>query len=316
VYRHAHRLVQNRPDAEDVSAAAFLELWRLRTRVRLVECSVLPWLLVTTTNCALSFRRSTRRYENLLKSLPRNLVAADPAETYLQENALHGVDGHLVTALRALKLVDLQLITLVALEGYDAASAAAILGLSPEAAKTRLHRARQRLRDRLPEHAHPRTRISTELTCLSAGTLYWEDGASMGCGADDIDARGGNTTPLKPGQHSTAIRTSGPEVRYRLKATYVNQSVTEWAVNENGQTFGVANENGSPDLIAVSATNGKPGYAYPADMEVHPDFTSPAEALAWQEAHQGETISVPVYESDGKTVIGEFTIGGGSPGNP
>ncbi|WP_246019079.1 RNA polymerase sigma factor [Arthrobacter crusticola] len=120
-----------------------------------MECSVLPWLLVATTNCALNLRRSTRRYESLLKSLPRGPLAADPEETYLQQNPLHGVDAYLAVALRGLKPVDLQLITL-ALEGYDIAAAAAVLQLTPEAAKTRLHRARHRLRQDLPEPAATR----------------------------------------------------------------------------------------------------------------------------------------------------------------
>jgi hypothetical protein len=38
-------------------------------------------------------------------------------------------------------------------------------------------------------------------------------------------------------------------------------------------------------------------------------FTSPADALAWQETRKGKTYSVPVYESDGTTTIGEFVIG-------
>jgi RNA polymerase sigma-70 factor (ECF subfamily) len=45
VFRHAYRLVENRHDAEDVTATAFLELWRRRADVRLVDGSVLPWLL-------------------------------------------------------------------------------------------------------------------------------------------------------------------------------------------------------------------------------------------------------------------------------
>ena len=139
----------------------------------------------------------------------------------------------------------------------------------------------------------------------------------MGCTIKDVDSRPAlYALPLGPGQHSTEIRTSAPDVRYRLKATYVNQTATEWAVNENGQTYGVANEQGSPDLVAVIATTGKQGYAYPADLNVQPDFKSPEEALAWQEAHQGETFSVPVYDADGKTVIGEFIIGDGTRGDP
>jgi hypothetical protein len=159
------------------------------------------------------------------------------------------------------------------------------------------------------------THISTELTCLSAGTLYWEDGASMGCGADDIDSWPAlYTMPLKPGQHSIEIRTSAPKVRYRLTATYVNQTPTEWAVNENGDTYGVENEQGAPDLVSVFATNGKVGYAYTEELNEangsSAEFTSPAEALAWQDARRGKSFSVPVYESDGETVIGEFVIEG------
>jgi hypothetical protein len=159
------------------------------------------------------------------------------------------------------------------------------------------------------------THISTELTCLSAGTLYWEDGASMGCGADDIESWPAlYTMPLQPGQHSTEIRTSAPDVRYRLKATYVNQTPTEWAVNENGDTYGVENEQGAPDLMSVFATNGKVGYAYTEELNEangsSVEFTSPAEALAWQDARRGKSFSVPVYESDGETVIGEFVIEG------
>ncbi len=160
------------------------------------------------------------------------------------------------------------------------------------------------------------THICAELTCLSAGILYWEDGASMGCGADDIDARGGNTIALKPGQHSTEIRTSDPEVRYRLKATYVNQTPTEWAVNENGDTYGAVNDKGEPDLLAVIATNGKPGYAYAEELDeasgvtAAEKFTSTEDARIWQESRYGKSFPVPVYESDGETVIGEFVIEG------
>ena len=155
VYRHAYRLAQNRHDAEDTSAAAFLELWRQRRKVHLVQGSVLPWLLVTTTNSALNLRRATRRYDALLKKLPRTPVA-DPADTYLQSSGLDAVDERLADALRALKPVDLQLITLVALEGYDISSAAIVLELNPGTAKTRIHRARHKLQDELHDSDEPR----------------------------------------------------------------------------------------------------------------------------------------------------------------
>ena len=47
VYRHALWLTGNVHDAEDLTAGAFLELWRRRKSVRVVDGTVLPWLLVT-----------------------------------------------------------------------------------------------------------------------------------------------------------------------------------------------------------------------------------------------------------------------------
>ena len=66
VYRHALRITENVHDAEDVTAGAFLELWRRQKAVRVVDGSVLPWLLVTTTNLARNLARSLRRYRSIL----------------------------------------------------------------------------------------------------------------------------------------------------------------------------------------------------------------------------------------------------------
>jgi RNA polymerase sigma factor (sigma-70 family) len=144
VFRHAWGLAETCQDAEDVIAGAFLELWRLRGRVRVVEGSVLPWLLATTTNIGLNAARSCRRYQRFLERLPRTQEgdAADITRGL-------GVAPVLRDAMRSLKPKDTQLLALVALEGYAVSEAAICLDLSPEAARTRLHRARQRLQDRL-----------------------------------------------------------------------------------------------------------------------------------------------------------------------
>ena len=143
VYRHACRLLDDRTEAEDASATAFLELWRRRNEVRLVQGSVLPWLLVTTSNVARNVRRSSGRYRRLLARLPRDHTAADAAGEVI---AIDGFDPQLARQLRELKPVDLALLSLVVLEGYPIADAARVVGLSEGAAKTRLHRSRTRLR--------------------------------------------------------------------------------------------------------------------------------------------------------------------------
>lgn len=149
VFRHARRLVEGRQDAEDVTAATFLELWRRRADVRVVEGSVLPWLLVTAGNISRNANRARRRHRAFLARLPRVGTVGGASETVLDSS----IDPWLQSALRTLDPVDLHLITLVALEDHSIAGAAEVLGLTPSAAKSRLHRARHRLRDVLAQHS-------------------------------------------------------------------------------------------------------------------------------------------------------------------
>jgi RNA polymerase sigma-70 factor (ECF subfamily) len=151
VFRHACRMAQTRHDAEDVVASTFLELWRRRADVRLVDRSVLPWLLVTATNLGRNTARGTRRYRQFLEGLPRPPDQPDVAEVALDTHAL-GVDARLRAALRALNKPDGYLFVLVALEGYPVAAAAEQLELSLAAARARLHRVRTRLRAQLGDH--------------------------------------------------------------------------------------------------------------------------------------------------------------------
>ncbi|WP_324643879.1 sigma-70 family RNA polymerase sigma factor [Pseudarthrobacter sp. LT1] len=148
VFRHAYRLCGNHHDSEDIMAAAFLELWRRRKHVRVVEGSILPWLLVTTTNVARNRARAAARYQRLLNSLPRSRepddASADPYRRYQNQ-----LDNDLAQALASLTIEDLQLVSLVVFEEHTIAAAAAILNLTPSAAKSRMHRARQRLRTAL-----------------------------------------------------------------------------------------------------------------------------------------------------------------------
>ncbi len=82
VFRHACRLADTRQDAEDVVASAFLELWRCRAKVRLVDGSVLAWLLVTTTNLGRNAARSRRRYRQFLDRLPVRNTSRTPPRSH------------------------------------------------------------------------------------------------------------------------------------------------------------------------------------------------------------------------------------------
>jgi hypothetical protein len=119
---------------------------------------------------------------------------------------------------------------------------------------------------------------------------------------------------LDPGGTSLTI-TAAPTLRWNATVTWVSATTTAWAVNASGQSYGVQNAKGSPDLIAVTATNGKDGYVYRTALEdadgttAAKSFTSPQQALDWQKAREGKRFEIPVYRSDGTTKIGVFVIG-------
>ncbi|MCY1675761.1 peptidase M56 family protein [Pseudarthrobacter sp. SL88] len=166
------------------------------------------------------------------------------------------------------------------------------------------------------------TGIQMELTCLTPGWFTFPDGASSSCSAQDAasDRLGwsGYTIPLAPGQDSVTI-TAAPEARWQLTAKYVKQERTPLGVNAKGETYGVeSQENGTPDLIAVMATNGQTGYAYSKDLNGGPMPTSPEDAVKNFSTPRPDR-EIPVFQSDGETQIGVFMAsgsGGGSPSYP
>lgn len=145
VFRHAMRLVDSRADAEDVVAMAFADLWRRRDDVRVVDGSVLPWLLVTTTNHARNSGRGQRRYRAMLVGLPHS-VEEDAAHVAVGRIEARERRAALRTALAKLSPTDASLLLLTVIEGMTAADAAVVVGVTHDAARTRLTRARKKLR--------------------------------------------------------------------------------------------------------------------------------------------------------------------------
>lgn len=54
VWRHALKVLSVPHVAEDVTAVVFYEAWRRRADVRVVNDSILPWLLVTANNTSVT----------------------------------------------------------------------------------------------------------------------------------------------------------------------------------------------------------------------------------------------------------------------
>ncbi|HVB00591.1 MAG TPA: hypothetical protein VNE42_04950 [Acidimicrobiales bacterium] len=161
------------------------------------------------------------------------------------------------------------------------------------------------------------TDVSLTLTCLTAGSFYFSNGSSMVCDSADItheppiDGPASEVVPLTAGVDTVTIKTS-PNASWTLQAMYVNQVTTSWGVNANGETYGVQNQNGTPNLVAVVIGGGnKNGYVEESELNCAAggDVASLAEAQAWDKVSQNRNISIPVYESDGVTVVGTFTVG-------
>lgn len=93
--------------------------------------------------------------------------------------------------------------------------------------------------------------------------------------------------------------------------------------NANGQTYGSAAgvaPSQQPDLIEAdgsdAAGNDVTGYVRRSQLDAATgaNVTSPQAAVAWTQAHAGESTTIPLYTQDGLTVIGTFTIAPSVPG--
>ncbi|MCJ1708174.1 RNA polymerase sigma factor [Microbacterium sp. VKM Ac-2923] len=140
LFRHASRLLTHREDAKDAVTVAFFELWRKRATVRLVDGSPLPWLLTAVAHCARNLERSSRRY--------RALLDRAPVATATTAAAAHD-DSGVLSALKRLPEREQAVVVLSVLEGYPEREIAQALGIPAGTVKSRLVRAKARLRDEL-----------------------------------------------------------------------------------------------------------------------------------------------------------------------
>lgn len=77
----------------------------------------------------------------------------------------------------------------------------------------------------------------------------------------------------------------------------------EFAINENGQTYGSGWIAETPDLIKAIGVGGVSGYVYNADLLSLGDKSSPNDMPS------AIPDFIPLYAEDGETVIGKFLIG-------
>ncbi|QES04971.1 RNA polymerase sigma factor [Streptomyces venezuelae] len=146
LHHYAYRVCGDRTAAEDVVSAVFLEAWRCRGKVHAEGGSLRPWLLGIATNIMRGAAREARRRDAALARLPERGVLPDFADDVLTRMT----DGEQIRAARAalgkLRRREREVFTLVVWAGLDYAAAGEALGIPVGTVRSRLSRARERLR--------------------------------------------------------------------------------------------------------------------------------------------------------------------------
>lgn len=144
VLGYALRRCREPADAADVLAETFLVAWRRVNDVPAGEHDERPWLLGVARHVLANQRRGAARRSRLSERLGQELAAVGPATDELAAGG-----GVVADALARLDPDDRELLQLTSWEGLDPAQIASALGVPGATVRSRLHRARARLRAEL-----------------------------------------------------------------------------------------------------------------------------------------------------------------------
>jgi RNA polymerase sigma-70 factor (ECF subfamily) len=151
VWNHGYRLTGSWSRAEDLASTTFLTAWRKRDQVTLIHDSALPWLYAVCANLARSEYRSSTRFLRAIRRVPVVEAVDDHADRVAgridDDRRLRdvlGVIAHLPRAER--EAVELCLLGQVSTE-----DAATLLGIAEVSIRSRISRARARIRTLLED---------------------------------------------------------------------------------------------------------------------------------------------------------------------
>jgi RNA polymerase sigma-70 factor (ECF subfamily) len=151
IYRLAWRVLGDADLAQEATAAALVKIWERAGQWR-GEASAGTWIYRLAVRTVLDTRRGRQRWWRRWSSpLPDAVADArpEPAEALAEGEQQDRRERRLREALAQLSPEDRALIHLYYFEEYGLAQIEAILNVPRATLKTRLARARQRLRDRL-----------------------------------------------------------------------------------------------------------------------------------------------------------------------
>ncbi|MDX3685403.1 RNA polymerase sigma factor [Streptomyces sp. AK04-4c] len=155
VYNHAYRLTGDWSTAEEVLSETFLAAWRTRQAIEPEGDSLRPWLLGIATNKARNANRGRGRRLAFLARRPAPEPVADIADATAGrvDDARRLAAVH--RALGGLRRQEREVLVLCVWSGLDYAEAAEALGVPVGTVRSRLSRARTRLRRLTDEELGP-----------------------------------------------------------------------------------------------------------------------------------------------------------------
>ncbi len=163
VYRFGLKMCGNPQDAQDIVQETLLAAAQGLRDFR-GDASLHTWLYTVARSFCIKKHRSSKFAPSTLESLEASPAHADLPSAAPQPDALaenHELGRALEAALAALEPSQREVILLRDVEGLTAPEVGAILGVSVDAVKSRLHRARAELRARM-EHYFPASERPSE----------------------------------------------------------------------------------------------------------------------------------------------------------
>jgi RNA polymerase sigma-70 factor (ECF subfamily) len=146
IYNYCFRRVGDWGVAEDLVSVVFLEAWRRRKTLRDPE-KALPWLYGIATNVVRNRRRAQRRYAAALGRVPAARPEPDFAGDALARLDDERVVKGVLADVAALPRSELDVFVLCAWFDVGYEDAAAALGIPVGTVRSRLSRARRRMRE-------------------------------------------------------------------------------------------------------------------------------------------------------------------------
>jgi RNA polymerase sigma-70 factor (ECF subfamily) len=154
VFTFLLRLSRHRDIAEDLLEETWLRLVKHAAKLR-ADTRLGPWLFTVARNLHVSYSRSRMLEDSAAASLlalwPFSLDRSSPFESA----AASELERRLERALAVMPAASREVLLLVGVAGLDHSDAADVCGITPEALRQRLHRARETLSRLLEQDAAP-----------------------------------------------------------------------------------------------------------------------------------------------------------------